>query len=436
MATAGRRRRARLPRGSIAVLKVEVLAALVGQPSSGKTPALRPVIDAAKALERETDPHWRDDLARYERDTEVAKVATEKWQKEIKDAVANHKAAPDRPKQAAPREPPRRPRMVANDTTAEELMAMLAGNPRGLLLVRDELAGWLGSFGRYNNGGGADRGFYLETWNGGSFTTDRVKFSGKPIDIKYASLAIAGGIVPDRLREVLAGADDGLAARFIWIWPDAVRYRELRVAADDGEATRREMLAQAVRRLSALTFDLDGELGAVPRMMPLADDARAIFEEIRRDIAADVESTGLLAHWHGKTPARALRVALVIECLAWATERGGAQPKEVTAESMCCAQAYLDYARKMLRRVVIGLPIGQDLRDAARIARFVLEQRAKAINERDLYQKAGFHELRDPARRKTAFRELKQAGWLKQVVVPPANGRPRVDYLVNPKFVR
>lgn len=248
-------------------------AAGVEPPSSGKTPAATPVIDAAKAVERETDPHWRDELARYERDTEVA---TEKWQKEIKDAVAKKLAAPDRPKQAAPPEPPRRPRMIANDTTAEELMAMLAGNPRGLLLVRDELAGWLGSFGRYNNGGGADRGFYLETWNGGSFTTDRVKFSGKPIDIRFASLAIAGGIVPDRLREALAGADDGLAARFIWVWPDAPPYRPLRVTADERDAAKRDKLGQAVRRLRALTFEHDVQLGPMPRILPLADDARSI----------------------------------------------------------------------------------------------------------------------------------------------------------------
>jgi len=52
-------------------------------------------------------------------------------------------------------------------TSTEALQRLLADNPRGLLHVRDELAGWLGSFDRYG-GNGADRSFYLECWNGGA----------------------------------------------------------------------------------------------------------------------------------------------------------------------------------------------------------------------------------------------------------------------------
>jgi hypothetical protein len=77
--------------------------------------------------------------------------------------------------------------------------------------VRDELAGWLGSFDRYG-GEGADRGFYLECWNGAPYVCDRVKFNAVPLRIEHASLSIIGGMVPDRLRDALAEADDGLPA--------------------------------------------------------------------------------------------------------------------------------------------------------------------------------------------------------------------------------
>jgi hypothetical protein len=107
------------------------------------------------------------------------------------------------------------------DTSTEALQRLLADNPRGLLHVRDELAGWLGSFDRYG-GNGADRSFYLECWNGGAYVSDRIKFNGVPLRIKHTSLAILGGIVPDRLRAALADADDGLPARFIFVWPDPV----------------------------------------------------------------------------------------------------------------------------------------------------------------------------------------------------------------------
>jgi hypothetical protein len=62
----------------------------------------------------------------------------------------------------------------------------------------------------------------LECWNGGAYVCDRVRYHGAPVRIEHASLAIIGGMVPDRLREALADADDGLVERLIYVWPDPV----------------------------------------------------------------------------------------------------------------------------------------------------------------------------------------------------------------------
>ena len=70
-------------------------------------------------------------------------------------------------------EEPVRIRYVVNDATVEKLGELLAGNPAGLLLVRDELIGWLRSFDRDGHEG--DRAFFLEAWNGTNrFTYDRI----------------------------------------------------------------------------------------------------------------------------------------------------------------------------------------------------------------------------------------------------------------------
>jgi hypothetical protein len=45
------------------------------------------------------------------------------------------------------------------DTTVEALAAILQGLPKGVLHVRDELAGWLLNLSRYS--GGTDRPFWL-----------------------------------------------------------------------------------------------------------------------------------------------------------------------------------------------------------------------------------------------------------------------------------
>jgi hypothetical protein len=189
--------------------------AVIGAPSTGKTPALRPVIEASRTSERDAEPAWREALAQYQRDAEAAKARDKAWREKVRDAAAKGAPPPARPADAEEPARPPRPRVIAMDTTTEELQRMLGEAPRGLLYVRDELAGWFGGFDRYN-GAGADRAFFLECWNGGAYVCDRVRYHGEPIRIEHASLSIIGGMVPDRLREVLAGADDGLAARLIY----------------------------------------------------------------------------------------------------------------------------------------------------------------------------------------------------------------------------
>ena len=194
--------------------------ALVGNPSSGKTPSVRPFIEAAREIERSEELAHAEALALHARDLELAKATEERWREEVRAAVKQGRASPDRPAAAVPPDAPPPPRMMLADATTEQL-CRIAGNPKGLALVRDELAGLIGGFDRYG-GAGADRGFYLECWNGGRHVVDRVKDGGKPLRIPFALLAIVGGAQPDRLEEVLRGADDGLAARFLYVWPEPV----------------------------------------------------------------------------------------------------------------------------------------------------------------------------------------------------------------------
>jgi hypothetical protein len=295
--------------------------ALIGAPSTGKTPALRPVIDASRTSERDAEPAWREALAQYERDAEAAKARDAAWRKTVRDADGD--APPARPADAAEPARPPRPRVIAMDTTTEELQRMLGEAPRGLFYVRDELAGWLGGFDRYN-GAGADRAFFLECWNGGAYVCDRVRYHGEPIRIEHASLSIIGGMVPDRLREVLGGADDGLAARLIYIWPVPMPIAPLVDRGDIEAAQRRDTLLCAARQLRALPMGTDNHGAPAPIALRLDAEALALFDDVRRAwMARAREASGLAAGWAGKNPGRALRLALVFELLAWAA-RGDA----------------------------------------------------------------------------------------------------------------
>jgi hypothetical protein len=410
-----------------------VWIALVGAPSTGKTPALRPMIEASRLVEREAEPVWCEACARHERDTEIARATDRTWREAVRDAVQAGESPPDRPSGAEASEPPPRPRIVAMDASTEELQHMLAGNPRGLLVVRDELAGWLGGFDRYG-GRGADRAFYLEAWNGGAYVCDRVRYHGAPVRIEHASLAILGGMVPDRLREVLADADDGLAARLIYVWPEPMPIARLADHGDDNTAQRRNRLMTAARRLRGLAMGADDHGEPAPRALRLDDDARELFDELRRDAMEQArDASGLAAGWRGKTPGRALRLALVYQMLAWAAEPTSAEPTSVSADAVARVGGYLDYAAGMLDRVTAGLAIGRAEADAAIIGRHLLATSAKRMNERALYRTAGYAWARDADRRGAALAVLEHAGWIGRSD-PGGHGRPRGEWEVSPRL--
>ena len=264
-----------------------------------------------------------------------------------------------RPPAPKRREPPR-PRVVTMDTSTEELQRLLADNPRGLLHVRDELAGWLGGFDRYG-GNGADRAFYLECWNGGAYVCDRVKFNGVPLRIEHASLAIIGGMVPDRLREALADADDGLPARFIFVWPEPVPIAPLCECGDADAAERRDHARKRARRLRALEMGADDHGQPAPRALRLDADAFACSTSSGRKRCGE---HGPRPVWPPdgmeKTPAACCGSRWCFELLAWAARDDGTpEPASVSADAVVRAGGYIDYAAAMFERVIGGLAIGR-----------------------------------------------------------------------------
>jgi Protein of unknown function (DUF3987) len=292
--------------------------ALIGWPSTGKTPGLRPSVETARSVERDKEPAWQAACIEHALLAEGARAIEEQWKTAVRKATKDGEPLPNRPPGADVPPPPARPRLLAMDTSTEELQYMLSQQPRGLLYMRDELAGWLGNHDRYGGHGG-DRAFFLETWNGGPYVADRVKYRGQPVRIPRATLAILGGMQPDRLREALAGADDGLAARFSYVWPDPVPILPLTSEPDPAVRDRRDRLTAAACRLHALPMDGDLAGEPAPRLLRLDGEALALFDGLRQEAMQQARSSrGLAAGWHGKTPGRALRLALGYELLAWA----------------------------------------------------------------------------------------------------------------------
>jgi hypothetical protein len=88
---------------------------------------------------------------------------------------------------------------MESDLTIEKVAEVLANAaPKGLLMVRDELAGWLLGMNRFNAGAGA---FWQEAYGGHPYSVDRVKNSDR-ISVPWLAVAWHGCIQPSRLGKV------------------------------------------------------------------------------------------------------------------------------------------------------------------------------------------------------------------------------------------
>jgi Protein of unknown function (DUF3987) len=162
---------------------------LIGPVSSMKSPVMREV----------GRPLFRIDVE-LKRAYNAAKATYEEMTKEEKKSAGR----------------PRHTRIRIEDVTPEAAQEILADSPDGVLCFRDELSGWFGSIDKYSSprGGGMDRGFWLQAYNGAPYVFDRVS-RGSGL-IENLSINVLGGIQPDAARRVVAeGVDDGLIQRLI-----------------------------------------------------------------------------------------------------------------------------------------------------------------------------------------------------------------------------
>lgn len=160
--------------------------ALVGAPSAKKSPAVRAAWHPLEAIQAKK-------LAAYAAELRA-------WESLPKDERG------DKP------HPPTR--FISHDATIEAIQGILANQDRGLGILRDELAGWIGGMERYSGGkGGADRAFFLQSFDGGTYVADRVGRGTVPVS--NLALTVCGGIQPDRLATMHDLTDDGLWQRFL-----------------------------------------------------------------------------------------------------------------------------------------------------------------------------------------------------------------------------
>ena len=202
-------------------------AAIIGRPAMMKSPTLKEITRPLVHLEMIGKEQHAKAMEDHEEQQRLAKAQKKVDDEKIAKALRKGETAvAESILQDGPQEndPPTRRRYVVTNTTIEAMGIVLAANPGGVLLHRDELVGFFRSMDR--EGRQEDRSFYLEAWAGDSrYSHDRV---GRGVlDIEACCVSLLGGIQPGPLASYLQAmarggeGDDGLIQRLqLMVWPD------------------------------------------------------------------------------------------------------------------------------------------------------------------------------------------------------------------------
>jgi DNA polymerase I-like protein with 3'-5' exonuclease and polymerase domains len=347
-----------------------VWAAVVADSGGLKTPAYLLAVQYLFGLQRKRLDEYRAKMDQYREDMRVHEAAER----------AAKKAGG-----AGPGPPPAEPtleRVLVADVTIEKLAEILEDNPRGILVARDELAGWLGSFSRYKGkGGGTDLPHWLEMHRAGTVLVDRKTGERRHYFVQRAAVSVTGGIQPGVLAHALTPEflDAGLAARLLMAMPPKLpkRWSECEVALVIEQAYQGNL-----DRLLALDFDTrDGQ--PVPHAIGLSQEGKAAWVRFYNDWAQEqAAAEGELAAAFSKLEAYAARFALIHHVIGRAA-RGEDDLVPVERESVEAGVVLCRWFAVEARRIYSTLSESTEERDTRRLVEFV-QARGGRINARAL----------------------------------------------------
>lgn len=399
---------------------------LIGAPSSNKSPGLDAVLSPLKEIERDMRKNAEAELAEWLERVEVAKIAQSAWKEATKAALKAGEDLPPKPDEANPGEERHLPCLSVTDSTVERLGVILANQPRGTLMARDELAGWLMGMTRYA-GGGSDRPFWLEAYGGRGYRVERM--GRDPLYIERLSVGVTGSIQPDRLRSLLMKSDDdGLLARFLPIWPDPVPIMRPRTAPDEAFINR------ALARLHGLQLVTDEYDQQRPWILPFDEEAKDCLDAFRHNVRGwEQDAEGLMLSYIGKLPGLTARIALILTHLDWvATARD--EPHEIDASTFRRAANLVEtYALPMARRAYADVATSRAERAASRLVEILRDHAWQRFTSRDILRLDRIG-LGTAAEVNPALRTLEENHLLRSVEPQrgPHGGRPSRAFLVNP----
>jgi hypothetical protein len=308
--------------------------AVVGPPGSAKSPALKLVAGPLYDDQRRLHEHYRRQLAAHE------------------DGASDSK-----PKESV---------RYISDCTVEKLGEVLQDNPRGVVLVRDELTAWTTGMNQYRaRGSGSDRQFYLAAWAGEPVSVRRKNPQSPPVFVAHPFLAVLGGLPPATLPRLQGDrdTDDGFLDRLLFAYP-----RPTPAVGETWECVEEDVVAGwagVLKALWGLQPEDHPEHGTRPRRVYLTREARRGWEDFTGRLASELNDDSfpdcLRGPW-SKFRGYCARLALVMHCLRRACGEAGGE--DVDADSLDRAAELVAYFQGQARKVYATMGADRTLPDA------------------------------------------------------------------------
>jgi hypothetical protein len=296
-------------------------------------------------------------------------------------------------------------RCQVSNVTTESLQIILDENPRGVLMVRNELSGLLAGLNQYKRGGGDDRQFYLDLWDGTPIITDRKSDrarEGAPVFVQDAFTAIYGTIQPEVVTILRpdggrrrAAINDGFIDRFLFAYP-----RDIPAVGEQWRAVTslaRSQWEDTIRELLSLQMQATSDKLPRPVLLHLDAQGRSSWERFTKDLAAEINGDDFPPHLRGpwmKLKAYGGRLALILRCLRWACATAAGEVDELTqveGVDMDAAIRLVHYFQSHTRKVDALIDTDPRRREAQRVLRWLSLNSLKCLNLEQGIKKSDLH---------------------------------------------
>lgn len=398
----------------------------VGKPSSNKTPGLKAFTKEIAKIERSRWPAYKEHEQNYQQELTKALAAKAAWEKMVKKAEDGEEI-PDMPSSAEPPDAPVEPRLLLYDTTLEAACKFLYDRPRGGGIFRDEMSGLLENLSRYS--GGTDRPAYLEMYNGGSYTIDRVKLAGKSMRIRHFGASLWGGIQPAKLMRHLAGEDDGLVARLPCFYP-RFQPKEMR----EGKRESGWVL-DALTRIADLPMEIDEYDDPCPRVLPFEKKAKRRMWDWANSRADEenFEANDMLLGSFGKANGLVVRLAMIFEFLWWSIDWDNDDPPQrIHDDAVEAAILFRDTYIKPMQERTFG--ISESDNRMRGLLRYLVKHKPKTIDQRMIYRARVLGQNIKSAEVGMALLEAEQLGWISPPRKSDSTTKSKRLFDVHPKI--